>query len=162
MKKSLVFLIIAAALGLLLARERPFPTTKVVEPQNVSNTTTTASSNTNQQSSSNANNSTSNQTPHSASSIKDGSFSGSKERNQYETIQVAIEVSSGKITKIDVPVLNYTEGGRSIQIVEYALPILKQRAIQAQSADIEYVSGATKISYSFMDSLSSAIQSAKS
>jgi len=158
MKKSLVFLIIAAALGLLLAYERPAPTTKVVE----NNTTTTKSSNTNQQSSSDANNSAVNQTPQSTSSIKDGNFLGSKESNQYETIQVAIVVSSGKITKIDVPVLNYTEGGRSIQIVEYSLPILKQRAIQSQSADIEYVSGATKISNSFMDSLASAIQSAKS
>ncbi len=61
-----------------------------------------------------------------------------------------------KITSIKVPVSpNHTD--RSIFINEQALPTLVQEALQAQSAHIYVVSGATNSSDAFAQSLQSAI-----
>lgn len=158
MKKSLIFLVVSAALGILLAYERPYPTTKVVSQQNTNQTQTTE-------------NTTPNivtpktdtpQVTDTKTGLKNGTFEGALKSNRYETVKVTISVTAGKIVAVDVPVIDYTEGGRSIQIVQTALPFLKQSAIEKQSSDIDYVSGATLISMSFADSLETAIQKAKS
>ena len=47
--------------------------------------------------------------------------------------------------------------GRSQLIMEQALPFLRQEALAAQSANIQYVSGATNTSQAFQQSLQSAI-----
>jgi len=61
-----------------------------------------------------------------------------------------------KITSITVPVSpNHTD--RSVFINEQALPTLVQEALQAQSAHIYIVSGATNSSDAFAQSLQSAI-----
>ena len=61
-----------------------------------------------------------------------------------------------KITSIKVPVSpNHTD--RSIFINQQALPTLVQEALQAQSAHIYVVSGATNSSDAFAQSLQSAI-----
>jgi len=150
MKKSLVFLIVAAALGVLLANERPHPETNNKISQSINND----SSQTKTVSTDNTQTTTNNV-------MKDGTFLGSVEKNEYEIVQVEIKVSSSKITEINVPVLDYTIGGRSERVVENALPILKKDAIKKQSSKIDYVSGATLISMSFADSLETAIINAK-
>lgn len=156
MKKSLLFLVVAASLGLLLAYERPHPYS------NQAKKSTTESSNQTDAPTRQSNNEPPQIIPTvSTKSLKDGNFNGSLETNEYETVQVSIKVSAGKITEIDVPVLDYTYGGRSIRVVESALPTLKKSAIDKQSSDIDYVSGATLISISFKDSLQTAITSAK-
>ena len=151
MKKSLVFLIVAAALGVLLANERPHPETNNKMSQSINND----SSQTNTASTDN------NQTTTTNDIMKDGTFLGSVEKNEYETVQVEIKVSSTKITEINVPILDYTVGGRSVRVVENSLPLLKKDAITKQSSKIDYVSGATLISKSFADSLETAIINAK-
>ena len=65
-----------------------------------------------------------------------------------------------KITAVRVPVYpNHTD--RSVFINQQALPTLVQETIQAQSARIDLVSGATDTSDAFAQSLQSAILKAK-
>ena len=65
-----------------------------------------------------------------------------------------------KITAVRVPLYpNHTD--RSIFINQTALPYLIQETLQAQSAHINMVSGASDTSYAFAQSLQSAILKAK-
>jgi len=86
------------------------------------------------------------------------------EADRYGSLQVVITVkktTSGKkvtrkIKAISVPVYpNHT--GRSLYISDNAIPILRSEALQAQSARIDLVSGATYTSDAFASSLQSAI-----
>jgi uncharacterized protein with FMN-binding domain len=68
-------------------------------------------------------------------------------------------VTGGKIT--DVTAVQYPNGnGRDQQINSYALPVLAQEALSAQSAQIDHVSGATVTSDGYVQSLQSAIDQA--
>ncbi len=49
---------------------------------------------------------------------------------------------------------------RSVVINQQAIPILRSEALQAQSANIQLVSGATDVSQAFAQSLQSAISKA--
>ena len=65
-----------------------------------------------------------------------------------------------RITNVTVPVFpNHTD--RSIFINQQALPYLVQETLQAQSTGINMVSGATYTSQGFVQSLQSAILSAR-
>jgi uncharacterized protein with FMN-binding domain len=78
---------------------------------------------------------------------------------QWGPVQVAITVNDGKITAITVPV--YPNGnGKDQEINAYALPILADEAVKAQSASIDMVSGATVTSVGYLKSLQSAIDEA--
>ena len=67
---------------------------------------------------------------------------GSVASTRWGDVQVTITVTDGKITAVDVPEYP-TANGKDRQINAYALPILKQETLSAQSADIDMVSGAT-------------------
>lgn len=74
-------------------------------------------------------------------------------------MQVEIVVANGKIT--DVKALQLTnQGGRSVQISNYAAPILRKEALAAQSAKISSVGGATYTSDGYAQSLQSALDKA--
>lgn len=91
---------------------------------------------------------------------KDGTYTGSAADAFYGPIQVRVTVSGGKIT--DVTFLQYpNDRGTSVRINEQAMPMLKQEAIQAQSASVDGVSGATDTSQAFIESLGSALNQAK-
>jgi len=103
---------------------------------------------------------TSTSTSTSTGQYKDGSYTGTAADAIYGYIQVKITVSSGKIS--DLVFLQYPNDRRdSIQINNYAMPILKQQAIAAQSASVDGVSGATDSSQAFVQSLTAAINQAK-
>jgi uncharacterized protein with FMN-binding domain len=96
-----------------------------------------------------------------ASSAPDGSktYQGSTARTRWGPVRVVITVANGKITKVTVPV--YPNGnGRDKEINSYALPILKQETLAAQSADIDTVSGATVTSDGYLQSLQAALDAA--
>lgn len=94
-----------------------------------------------------------------SASVKDGTFAGQTAQTQYGPVQVQITVSGGKLT--DVTALQLTnDGGRSVQISQQAAPILRQEALQAQSAQIQAVSGATYTSEGYVTSLQSALDQA--
>ncbi len=74
-------------------------------------------------------------------------------------MQVQIRVSGGKIT--DAGVVQVPQGNsRDLEINSYAVPVLNSEVVQAQSAQIDMVSGATVTSDGYLQSLQSAIDSA--
>lgn len=90
---------------------------------------------------------------------KDGTYTGSVADAFYGPLQVQVIISGGKIT--DVNFLQYPNDRQtSIEINTQAMPYLKQEAIQAQSANVAGVTGATQSSRAFIESLTSALNQA--
>ena len=84
---------------------------------------------------------------------------GSSTDTRWGPVQVEITVANGTVT--DVNVVDYPSGnGRDRQINARALPILVQETLDAQSADIDMVSGATVTSEGYLGSLQSALDEA--
>lgn len=78
---------------------------------------------------------------------------------EWGVMQVAITVSDGEITDVQVPQHPHSNP-RDQQINSYALPILIDETLQSQSADIQMVSGATVTSYGYVQSLQAALDEA--
>ncbi len=94
------------------------------------------------------------------SGYKNGSYTGSQADALYGTVQVKAVIKNGRLT--DVQFLSQpTDRRRSQSINSQATPILRQEAIQAQSANVQAVSGATLTSEAFVQSLQSALSQAK-
>ncbi len=92
---------------------------------------------------------------------KDGDYTGDSVDAYYGNVQVKAIIRGGKIT--DVQFLDYPQDRRtSINISNRAMPDLKTEAIQAQSAKVDIVSGATQTSQAFIQSLQSALTQAQS
>ena len=97
--------------------------------------------------------------PSAAPSGGDGTFTGAAADTRYGPVQVRITVAGGKIT--DAQAVEYPqESGRDVRINSEAVPALNQEALQAQSAQIDTVSGATYTSEGYQQSLQSAIDQA--
>ena len=95
----------------------------------------------------------------SAGSATSGSYTGSSVMTRWGAVQVQITVADGKITAAKA--VEYPQANpRDRQINAYALPVLAQEATQAQSANIDAVSGATVTSDGYIQSLQSAIDQA--
>jgi uncharacterized protein with FMN-binding domain len=78
---------------------------------------------------------------------------------RWGPVQVQITVDNGKVT--DVAVVDYPSGnGKDRQINARALPILVSETLDAQSADIDMVSGATVTSDGYVQSLQGALDEA--
>lgn len=90
---------------------------------------------------------------------KDGSYDGSASYAYTGTIQVSLVIKSGKIAEVQA--VDASRSGTSKQINFNALPILKSETIQAQSENIDAVSGATYTSAAYLESLKSALSQAK-
>ena len=89
----------------------------------------------------------------------DGTFTGDPADTRYGPVQVRITVSGGRITAADA--IDYPqESGRDVRINSEAVPALNQEVLQAQSAQIDTVSGATYTSEGYQQSLQSAIDQA--
>jgi uncharacterized protein with FMN-binding domain len=86
-------------------------------------------------------------------------YTGDVAGTRWGPVQVQITVANGKITAAQptqVPNGNF----RDQEINSYAVPILNQEVVQAQSAQIDAVSGATVTSDGYVQSLQSAINQA--
>ena len=95
----------------------------------------------------------------SASGLADGSYTGDAVNTRYGPVQVAITVSGGAVS--DVQVVHYPSSNpRDRQINERAIPELVSETISAQSAEIDMVSGATYTSDGYIRSLQSALDEA--
>ena len=95
----------------------------------------------------------------SSGSAASGTYTGGVAQTRWGPVQVRIEVSGGRITSADA--VQYPSGnGHDQQINAYALPILTQEAIAAQSSRIDMVSGATVTSEGYVSSLQDAIDQA--
>lgn len=86
-------------------------------------------------------------------------YQGSTAQTRWGPVQVQITVKSGTITAVDV-LQQPTENHKDEEINSYALPILVQDTLSAQSAKIDMVSGATVTSDGYVESLQSALDKA--
>lgn len=97
--------------------------------------------------------------PTTASSVKDGTFTGRSVSTDYGNVQVRITVASSRITDV-TPLQLTNDGGRSVQISNQAVPVLRSEVLQSQSAKVSTVSGATYTSEGYLTSLQSALDQA--
>lgn len=96
------------------------------------------------------------QTPKPASSR---TVLGSTVSNQFSRLQVKLTVVSGRITNVGFTTFTANDGN-SMQIDQYAVPILIKETIAAQNAHIQGVSGATYTTGAYEQSLQAAIDRA--
>ena len=94
-----------------------------------------------------------------AASGASGTFTGAAADTRFGAVQVQITVSNGKITNVTAPQYP-TESFRDQQINAQAIPYLIQETLQAQSANIQGVGGASYTSEGFYQSLVSALSKA--
>jgi len=84
-------------------------------------------------------------------------YTGPVVENPYGPVQVSVAEEGGKI--VDVKALQLpTEHALSQEISEHVAPMLRTEALQAQSAEINIISGATYTSESFASSLQAALR----
>ncbi|WP_405725190.1 FMN-binding protein [Streptomyces sp. NBC_01537] len=112
-----------------------------------------------QSSSSTAGGTSASPSPSAGSSTSTRTFTGTAAQTRFGPVQVKITVKNKKITNIEV--VEYpSDNPKDQEINNYALPVLNQEAISAQSAQIDSVSGATYTSDGYVSSLQSAIDQA--
>lgn len=86
-------------------------------------------------------------------------ITGSVAQTEWGPVQVEITVSGSQITHVQV--LQYpNDNPKDVQINSYALPVLVDETLSAQSADIQMVSGATVTSDGYISSLQAALDEA--
>lgn len=90
---------------------------------------------------------------------KDGTYSGQSEDTPYGTVQIAVVVSGGKITNVKFLQMPH-DLGHSQMVTAFAEPYLKDETVQSQSANIQFVSGATTTSEAYQMSLQAALDQA--
>lgn len=83
-----------------------------------------------------------------------GTFVGTNVYVQYGYVQVQLTVENGKIT--DARAL-HAPNGRSDRFTQYAIPILRQQTLNAQSSRIQGASGASYTSWGWYTSLQAAL-----
>jgi uncharacterized protein with FMN-binding domain len=99
-------------------------------------------------------------TTDSSAAFKDGTYTGTVADAYYGSVQVSATISGGKLTSVQF--LQYPDThSTSIAINSQAMPYLQQEAIQAQSANVSVVSGATLTSQAFIQSLTAALSQAQ-
>lgn len=76
--------------------------------------------------------------------------------NQYGTVQVRVTLRGNQITGVTALQMPY-QHQRSAEISQQAEPLLQQEVLQAQSAQIDLIGGATYTSQSYAQSLQSAL-----
>ena len=86
-------------------------------------------------------------------------YTGTVVENPYGPVQVSVTEQGGKIVDVK-PLQLPTEHALSQEISEQVAPMLRTEALQAQSAEINVVSGATYTSEGFASSLQAAIRQA--
>ncbi|MHB8630974.1 MAG: FMN-binding protein [Candidatus Limnocylindria bacterium] len=78
----------------------------------------------------------------------------------FGPVEVEVALAGGKLVDVQAVQLPF-DRARSARISQYVAPILRSEAIQAQSAQVDIVSGATYTSVAYARSLDSAIKRAE-
>ena len=84
---------------------------------------------------------------------------GQQVNYSWGVLSVKVTVSGRRLTKVGLGYLNDGGNPRSQFIDQQSIPLLEQQAMQAQSANIQGVSGASYTSAGFAQSLQSALHS---
>jgi uncharacterized protein with FMN-binding domain len=88
-----------------------------------------------------------------------GQLTGNPIQIPFGTVQVQVTMQNGTITDVQALQLP-NDRGHSAEVSAYAGPQLRTEALQAQSAQIDTISGATYTSYGYQQSLQSALDQA--
>jgi uncharacterized protein with FMN-binding domain len=89
----------------------------------------------------------------------DGIYTGPPVDAYYGLIQIQAIVQGGRL--IGIRVLRYpSDRWTSVRINRWALPILRDEVIRAQSANVDIISGATLTSEAFIRSIDTALSQA--
>jgi len=97
------------------------------------------------------------QTQSSGTTNVSGTYTGNAVDVGYGIVQVKITVANGKITDAQAV---QAPSGRNDRYTNMSVPVLRQRTLAAQSANINGVSGASYTSYGWYTSLTSALKQA--
>jgi uncharacterized protein with FMN-binding domain len=92
---------------------------------------------------------------------KDGTYTGASEDTPYGTVQIEAIIQGGKITDIKFLQMPF-DLGHSREVTAMSEPMLKDMAISRQTAQIDFVTGATDTSAGFESSLQAALDQAAS
>ena len=90
-----------------------------------------------------------------AKPIKPKTYKGPIVEMRWGPVQATIVVKGKKIA--DVKIATSPENRRSQIIDEQAVPLLREETLQAQSAEIDEISGATMTSDAYLESLQTAL-----
>jgi uncharacterized protein with FMN-binding domain len=86
-------------------------------------------------------------------------YDGASVPTRFGTVQVQVTIQDGKITEITP--LQLTDAERkSAQISSRAAPVLRSEVLQAQSANVQTIGGATVTSDAYLTSLQAALDAA--
>jgi uncharacterized protein with FMN-binding domain len=97
----------------------------------------------------------------SSTGYKDGTYTGPTVDALYGLVQVQAVIQNGKIKTVQF--LQYPNDRRtSVRINSIAIPDLQQEVIQAQSANVNIITGATLTSEAFIMSLQNALANSHS
>ena len=88
-----------------------------------------------------------------------GTFTGADFPNRFGDVVVRIVLTRGHMSDVQAVTLP-TDRAESAYISQQAGPMLRSEALQAQSANIDIISGATYTSESYAQSLESALKKA--
>jgi uncharacterized protein with FMN-binding domain len=84
---------------------------------------------------------------------------GAAADTRYGPVQVQVQIRARRI--VSAKAIDYPQGsGRDREINSYAIPLLQQETLSAQSAKVDTVSGATYTSEGYAQSLQSALDAA--
>jgi len=92
-----------------------------------------------------------------SSKATSGIFLGDPSTMRYGTVQVQITINGGKITDAQAV---QAPSGRDQRYTDRAVPVMRQKTIDAQSSNITGVSGASYTAFAWYESLQSALKKA--
>jgi uncharacterized protein with FMN-binding domain len=148
MKKGIVIILAVAVIGALGIYAKEHKSDSLTTTPSSSTASTLAD-----------NTSASMSTSTASGTYKDGTYTGDAEDTIYGTVQVAAVINGGKI--IDIKFLRMPgPEGHSKEVTAFAEDPLKQSTLNHQSANIDFVSGATQTSEGYVQSLQAALDRA--
>ena len=95
-----------------------------------------------------------------ATGYKDGQYMGKVANAYYGNLQVKVVIQNGRI--VDIQFVDYPHDRRRSQMInDQVMPWLHDEAISVQNAQVDVISGATLTSQAFIQSVQSALDTAK-
>jgi len=94
-----------------------------------------------------------------ATGPSDGTYTGASVNTRFGAVQVQVTIAGGSISKLDALHLTNADG-RSVQISNYAAPILRSEVLNSQSTRVSNVGGATYTTQAYLTSVQSALDQA--
>ncbi|SEJ49782.1 FMN-binding protein [Demequina mangrovi] len=94
-----------------------------------------------------------------AANYVDGTYDGARVENEKGGFQAQVTIENGVIASV-AAIEAGTQDAQSVQINATAIPELAERVVEAQSADVDAVSGASFTSPGFLASIEDALEQA--